>query len=118
MRDLTDDIRDLLSGKKRVKSIIDDLDTFPERIWVLQSMNNEHLTMTIPENRDFFGMPCFSTSQIAELFSLAVLAEKDLTCSPVEISFDDAREVAKDMPNCRALLFYDDPENFVLHWVT
>ena len=115
--DLAEDIRTLYFGN--IETV---LDTFPRRVWVLWSGKEKYCTMLLTKiigdsDTSQFGLICFSSEKIAWEFCHVLRESKNEICCPVEKSFDEAREIALNRPDCSALVLFDNPDKVGLHWV-
>lgn len=110
MRDRAEEVRELL--KQTFGAIGADLiaDEFPARIVLLQ---DTQLRVYQVQQETTWGLVCLSQEFIGAAF-IAALDRNDL--HPVEMSFDEARDLAKskDVP---CLFLLDDPDKIIVHWV-
>jgi hypothetical protein len=93
---------------------------FPERVCLLQDAQRRVYKVKQELKRpdgvvefDEWGLVCFSSSEIGNMF-IKALDRRDLETTVM--AFNDARALAqsKDVP---CLFLLDDPENIIVHWV-
>ena len=115
MRDLTDEVRELFN--RMFGNVAPELifDAFPDRVVLLQDTQLRVYQVNLPNmiDADVWGLVCLSQEFIGDAF-IAALDRKDL--HPVEMSFDEARDLAKSK-NVPCLLLLDDPDQIIVHWV-
>ena len=119
MRDMAEEVRQLMKDVFEVTKF--DLETeFPPQVFLLKDASCRVYEVKQELKRpdgvvefDEWGLVCFSSSEIGDLF-IQALDRHDL--KPAEMSFADARELAqsKDVP---CLFLLDNPENIIVHWV-
>lgn len=113
MRDLAEEVRELFNKTFATEIIIDE---FPEQVVLLQDaqLRVYQVKQEIDGEWDVWGLVCLSQAFIGDAFIAALDRATDL--HPVEMSFDEARELAlsKDVP---CLFLLDDPDKIIVHWV-
>ena len=119
MRDRADEVRQLMKDVFGVTKF--DLETtFPGAVALLQDSECRVYQVKQELKRpdgaveyDVWGLVCFSSSEIGNMF-IKALDRRDLETTVM--AFNDARALAqsKDVP---CLFLLDDPENIIVHWV-
>ena len=99
-----------------VPSPLDGLDdVFPDRLVVLKARDDRYVCFGLRAREPKIdGLACFTTPNRA-VWLINTIPEP---CEPVEVTFDEAREIAKDRAApLTALLLLDDPDKPEVHWI-
>lgn len=92
-------------------------DEWPDSVVLLAEVGGARHVCYYVEREDTHGVMCFRSVGAAQM-QAAAFAPGHPAFAPVEMSFDDAREVAKAKGNpVRALILYDPPAEPVVHYV-
>ena len=91
----------------------DELDSiFPDKVWILHHLESNRYGAFIV--KDIHGLACFSREggaiRFAELIELTGMVTE-------EVTFDEARDIAKSRPKITALMLLDNREDPQIHFV-
>lgn len=92
--------------------------TWPDEVWVVSyPERNSYLELDI--QRGLTGLPCFSSYRIVGAFLEALRVKPKIAkgCNAIQVTFDEAREIAKASDNVAAVALMDNPEEPLLHFV-
>lgn len=121
MRDQAQEVRELFEKMfgptETVHRILTPLEEFPETLYLVTNPKglSYQLKLKLADDWDGWGIVCFTTPEIADCFVSA--CDPDMHLAATEMSFDDARELAKSKMDVGCLFMMDDPDNIKVHWV-
>lgn len=102
------------------EDLIGGLDTFPPNVFLLNAIQNPELYIVDVLN-NIHGLACFSTEYDAIKYLDFHLLDGNISCRTVEVSFEDAREIAhekhKKHPFIVALYLRDYQKPPKIHYI-
>lgn len=97
------------------RNLLDELGTWPESLYILHASNGTYACYCYEGTH---GLMTFEMERIAQIWARGFAAELGIALTIQQVSFDEARRIAKNRPlPLSALILADDIENPLIHFV-